>query len=288
MQKIIISVILFISMSGFSQEYENSLLWEISGNGLEKPSYIFGTIHLIPTKDYFFEEKWIEKFNQCETLTLEAEMNFNFFQQIGLMKKVMLPDKKTVEDYMKPTDYLRYKTFMLDSLECSSGEFNMYSRMKPFFVYSVILTKLIGTDIQMYEMNLSEMADDNKMKIIGLETVDYQMSIVDSIPIEKQIEMFIFDENTSKSSMIAEFNEMVEMYKKQDITSLHTTSSESDEIADYEESLLRNRNQKWIVDIQTIINHKPAFIAVGAAHLSGEFGVLYLLEKEGYTISPVN
>lgn len=287
MKKLLLFILILFSLSGYSQTCENSLLWEISGNGLEKPSYIFGTIHMISTKDYFFEDIWKEKFNNCETLVLETELSMGFFKQLGMMKKIMLPDDATLQDYMKPEDYKLYESFMLDSLLCSSAEFNMYSKMKPFFTYSMILTKLIGSDIQIYEMNLSDMADKNKIDVIGLETIDFQMSLVDSIPIESQIEMFIFDEKTTKQSMIKEFDDMVVLYKNQDITSLFSTSTSDPEMADFEEDLLKTRNQKWVPDIITIIEHQPAFIAVGAGHLAGNYGVLNLLKKEGYTLKAI-
>jgi len=288
MRKIIILFTIFISFQGYSQTYENSLLWEISGKGLEKSSYVFGTIHMITTKDYFFNDIWKQKFDECETLALEAEISMGFFKQISMMKKIMLENDETLESYMKYADYNNYKSFMLDSLKCSSIEFDMYNKMKPFFIYSVIMTKLLGTDIQLYEQNLSDMADKNKMDIIGLETIEYQMALIDSIPIETQIEMFVFNENTSKKEMISEFYDMVDLYKKQDITTLFSISSTDSEMADFEESLLKNRNQNWAVDIQTIIKHQPTFIAVGSAHLGGEFGILNLLKQEGYTIKAIN
>lgn len=287
MKNFLIILVIFFSLSGYSQKCENSLLWEISGNGLEKPSYIFGTIHMIPTKDYFFEDIWTEKFNQCETLTLEVDMDFGIVAQLSLIKKVMLPDNQTLSDFMSASDYAKYQSFMLDSLNFSSSEFETYSKMKPFFVYSLILTKLVGKDIQMYEMNFTDMAKKNKMDVIGLETIEFQLALVDSIPIEEQIKMFVFNENTTKAEMISEYNKMIEMYKKQDISSLNDVSSESEDIAQFEDELLKDRNLRWIVDIKTIIKHQPTFIAVGAAHLSGDYGILKLLKDEGYTVNPV-
>ena len=33
-----------------------ALLWQISGNGLKAPSYLFGTMHIISNENYFFGE----------------------------------------------------------------------------------------------------------------------------------------------------------------------------------------------------------------------------------------
>ena len=68
MKKIVSTLVviasLFMSNSSFAQvkieagvPNENSLLWEVSGNGLSKPSYLYGTIHMICGNDYFLSEK---------------------------------------------------------------------------------------------------------------------------------------------------------------------------------------------------------------------------------------
>jgi hypothetical protein len=59
---------------GISQD-KNSLLWEISGNGIEKPSYLYGTVHIICESDYFIKEKVNTAFSKTSKLALE--LNFN-------------------------------------------------------------------------------------------------------------------------------------------------------------------------------------------------------------------
>ena len=48
----------------------NSLFWQISGNGLEQPSYLYGTIHAIPQDDYFLGKKVSEKIKKAGTIVL--------------------------------------------------------------------------------------------------------------------------------------------------------------------------------------------------------------------------
>ena len=53
------------------------------------------------------------------------------------------------------------------------------------------------------------------------------------------------------------------------------------------QTLLIDRNQKWEATLPGLIAGKDVVIAVGAAHLSGEDGVLRALERMGYEISPL-
>jgi uncharacterized protein YbaP (TraB family) len=87
---------------------------------------------------------------------------------------------------------------------------------------------------------------------------------------------------------IRTFNEMIEVYKTQNIEKLHQlTVSEDSGIANFEDVFLNNRNQSWIPVIEDLIKKQPTFIAVGAAHLGGNKGVISLLKSKGYIVEPV-
>ena len=80
---------------------------------------------------------------------------------------------------------------------------------------------------------------------------------------------------------------MLDLYRKKDLDSLNKMINLDDSISDYEDLLLNNRNKKWIPEIIQQAKLEPTFFAVGAGHLAGEKGVINLLIKQGYTVSPV-
>ena len=94
---IFFTVLLTFSRSISFAQSENSILWEISGNGLEHPSYIFGTIHMIPENDYFFTKSAKNCFNSCQTLVLETDIDIPLKKQIELAKQIMLPNGNTIK-----------------------------------------------------------------------------------------------------------------------------------------------------------------------------------------------
>jgi uncharacterized protein YbaP (TraB family) len=65
-------------------------------------------------------------------------------------------------------------------------------------------------------------------------------------------------------------------------------TAESNEIPDFNQNFLVKRNTNWIPIIEKQISKKATFIAVGAAHLPGENGVIQLLKSKGYQVVPVN
>jgi uncharacterized protein YbaP (TraB family) len=280
--------LILLSVGIFAQDTlhtENSVLWKISGKGLEHDSYLFGTIHLIPEDSYFFTENMRNSFNECDVLALEIDINMSVFEQLKLAKKSFLPDNTTLKDYMDKEDYNFLSQFILDSLEMSNLEWQSMNKMKPIFSSILILNKFIEKPVT-YEQELNEMAKKNKMTVIGLETANYQLDVLNKIPIEEQVEM-LKPENIDMNPL-DEFLELVDIYKSQEINSMLEMFYEDESMLKFEDELLIQRNKNWIPIIEKHILKKSLFIAVGAMHLPGEYGLINLLKQNGYSLTPVN
>jgi len=263
---------------------QNSLLWRISGNGLEKPSYIFGTIHLIPKDDYFFTEIMKEKFDSCENLVLEININLSLAEQINAAKQMMFPNGKMLKDYMTENEFTELKTYLLDSLGIKESTFKQMQRIKPLLSSGLILNDLIGKS-KTYEQEFNKLAKKNKMEVSGLETLQFQMDLINNISIEEQIKMLLEDDMSVNP--LDEYYKMLSFYKTQNLDSLKVLIDSDDSMAELGDKFLKDRNADWISKIEKLINKNSVFIAVGAGHLAGNDGVLYLLRQKGYKIKPV-
>ncbi len=264
---------------------DKSLLWEISGNGLENPSYIFGTIHLIPEDDYFFTDLMKAKLSDCKTLVLEVDINMSLKEQIALAKKIILPKGKTLEDYMSVEQYKKYSDYILDSLKIKKSKYKQMNKIKPIFGSSIVLSELLGK-IKSYEQELNKIAKKNNMNIVGLETADYQIDILDKISIKKQVEMIAGEDMYSKQPL-TEYYKIIKVYKKQDLEMLNKLFKAEKSMQEFENELLYDRNRNWIQIIEKLSKENPIFVAVGAAHLPGKKGVLNLLKEKGFSVRVV-
>jgi len=84
------------------------------------------------------------------------------------------------------------------------------------------------------------------------------------------------------------FDNLVASYLSGDLNALlNLMETNSPEIKKYDDLFLVNRNTNWIPVIMNEINKQSSFIAVGAAHLGGQTGILQLLANKGYTITPL-
>ncbi|MBK6997902.1 MAG: TraB/GumN family protein [Lewinellaceae bacterium] len=82
----------------------------------------------------------------------------------------------------------------------------------------------------------------------------------------------------------SQLDEMLRLYREQDITAMQALIGEDNSMGQYEDFLLNNRNQNWIPVMGKMMAEKPTLFAVGAGHLGGKQGVVALLRKEGYRV----
>jgi uncharacterized protein YbaP (TraB family) len=124
--------------------------------------------------------------------------------------------------------------------------------------------------------------------VLGLETIEFQASIFDSIPYEKQAQDLVnYIDSIDKYREIT--LSMVEMYRKQEINNMDSLFEKSDPgMIQYLDLLLFSRNRRWVNQMAEQMPDNPTLFAVGAGHLGGEKGVISLLKKEGYTVTPLD
>ncbi|MGB0368039.1 MAG: TraB/GumN family protein [Flavobacteriales bacterium] len=269
------------AISSFAQE-TNSLLWKISGNDLAKPSYLFGTIHMLPADKYFFTDKMQSALDASDVLALEADIDIPLAEQMKMAADMIMPDGKTWKDYMTEEEYANLKSAFVDSLGIKEKKVDKYSKIRPIYVSGLIMTELLGK-IKMYEKELSGMAKKAKKEIIGLETIQEQIKIVGDIPVEEQVE----DLKTSTASMMRDYNAMLDAYTTQNLAELEKVSADHDSFETIEDKLLTDRNNRWIVSMKEMLPKNSTFFAVGAMHLIGETGLIKQLKAEGYTVEAV-
>ncbi|MEA2043642.1 MAG: TraB/GumN family protein [Bacteroidota bacterium] len=279
---------IFLSTFIFGQEnaqdrLANSLLWKIEGDSSVQPSYLFGTVHMIPEQDFLFTDSMNAVLSRCEQLILEIDINIPLIKQLQIAKKAFIGGGMEISDYMSEEEFRNFSAVMLDSLGVSNRTFKACLKMKPIYSMSLILNDLIKNPVQ-YEAYLNEKAIEIDIPVLGLESIDYQIAVIDSISMKEQIKM-IRDQLAASQTM---YEQMIEAYVNQDITRLHNYIPEESTSIDFQNSLLTNRNKNWIPEISKNIKTKPSFIAVGAGHLAGETGVINLLKKAGFKVSPVN
>jgi uncharacterized protein YbaP (TraB family) len=271
------------------QPLEKSLLWEIKGPGIEKPSYLYGTIHLIDAKKYFLPAGTMSAFEASKKVFFEIDMKemTDISKLMGMMNKLFMKDGKTLKDLVSADEY----KMISDHFQKKGLPMFMFERMKPMFL-SVFANMdmdpsgLKSGSMKSYEMEFMEMAEDTKKETGGLESIDFQISLFDEIPYDAQAKMLVDAIKSETSDGDSEFKKMTDLYLKQDIDGMLTMISSEEAMTGFEDKLVSGRNKNWIPLIIEASKKSPSFFAVGAGHLGGPDGVIHLLKKQGYSVKP--
>ena len=263
---------------------DNTLLWQISGNGLQEPSYLFGTFHLMCKDDVQFSEQLKAAVANSATIYMELDMDDPALMLSGMMMMTMKGGKKLTDFYSKE-EYKKIEIFFKDSL---SAPLSFLQTMKPFMLVALLYPKMMPCKtVSGVEEELMKLAKLQKKEIKGLETMELQAAVFDSIPYEEQAKELLKSIDSMDLNR-KNFDTMMRVYKSQRLSAIETLFSKSElGMQNHEDILLNKRNINWVGQLGPIFKKQNVFIAVGAGHLVGENGLISLLRKKGYKVVPL-
>ena len=268
---------------------DNTLLWRVSGNGLSRPSYLFGTMHMICASDLQVSDSLKNAIRNSDKVYLEMNME----DMMSMMMKVLLDPSAltmrgdtTLKDLLTAEEYTKVKVYF----ESSAGgmiPFSLLEKMKPFFLQSMLIGEAGQCDnMVIVEQMVMEEAKKNDVKIDGLETIEYQLQIFDQIPYKVQAQQLVkLTQDTSKSDDGLQL--LTNAYRNQELEKLNEMTMKDESVSQYADLLLYNRNSNWVIKLQDLMKERSLVVAVGAGHLPGDKGVINLLRKAGYKVEPV-
>ena len=273
-----------------AQHDQNSILWEISGNGLEKSSYLFGIINFLPKNEFSVSKNVRRAMEESKVFITKTPINRPSRNKFS--KADRIPNDGWINDYLTDDELIQLRLLMLKDLDVTEHDYHFfYSRLQP--VILVTATTLLYLDLDdnvvFSEDLLAKTAKKSKLKFKSLGTVEDEIAAFEQFPMQDQVEALKYTINNFNEH-IEDYNQLVRYYSnEQDLDKIHeeilkaTNRSEK-----FQEVYYYSRNKLWTGKIHDLISMDPAFIVIGAAHLSGERGLIQLLRAKGYTMNPIS
>ena len=261
-----------------STKIPSTFLWCITGNGLQKPSYLYGTMHITEKRAFFFGDSMYKALEVTEGYA--AELNFDSLanyitnnllksNKSKLLKDVL--DKKTFEKISKKLE----KKLNIDANEITVADVKNEMRK----AYKKSLTK--GEMSSFMDAYLNNIAKKQGKWTGGIEDLEDQLGIVDD---ETNLDPeYILQQSSSNEEEF--LNQLIKIYIAEDlqaIQDLYNTYSES-----FNDIYLNKRNIKMARRIDSLARVRTMFFTMGVAHLPGEAGVIELLKQKGFSVDPV-
>lgn len=280
------------------------LLWRISGKDLVEASYVFGTYHLAPSS---FADS-IPGLNQAFKTSKQVygEVPLPDPSDVASMQKMqqamMLPPDQSLDKLLTPEQYKKLSGYIKKEMGADLSNPAIAGQLNKLSPAALETQFTMLTYMKMHGMiNPNELLDGYFQKkgkaegkpVGGLETMDFQIGVLyKSKPMPRQIVSLIcYIDNSAKMAEMAE--RLNKAYFSRNIEEVlriieEKLGNDCDATPEEEDALIYNRNADWARKLPAIMVKGSTLVAVGAAHLPGERGLLQLLRKAGYKVEPVD
>ena len=278
-----------------SDKFTGTLLWKVSGNGLEHPSYIFGTHHLAEVSFAQNYPGFADALENATQIVGEIDMSQMSAVQNAMMMHAALPAGTTYETLLSAKEHQRLDQLLRETLGAGLDQFGS---LKPAMLNNVLAIKLM-TEVMpglnpMTHVSIDQYVQNQAKgrKVKGLETTDDQIQALfyaDPLDVQAKLLLCALSNMEFSRKSVTSLNEN---YASGDLYRAYEMAFENpDDPCPMSEAsalaLCKIRNDKWIEQLPGIFADGQTFVAVGMLHLCGQEGILYLLDQLGYTIEAV-
>jgi uncharacterized protein len=270
--------------AGSDRAADIALFWSLQKNG-QHAGYLLGTIHSEDPRVLDFSEAFLDRLRSSEVFAMEMVPDAPALERLG--NYMNYPPGRTLAAAIG--------TGRLQALATALSAYRVplerVERLKPWAAMLILSTPPPETGFFM-DVSLSLRASGNGLEVVGLETLEEQLSFLDNMPMPMQLALL--DQAIAEAGQVGEVHEqMVTAYLGNNLAALEALSDEqfrsvSQATREYFIELgIHARNQRMADALLPLLEQKTVFAAVGALHLSGETGLINILRQHGFTLSPL-
>ncbi|MDH5486031.1 MAG: TraB/GumN family protein [Gammaproteobacteria bacterium] len=266
-----------------ASRFTKGLLWKIESPNIPA-SYVFGTIHSDDKRVTALPEPVSRSLNDAKQFVMEAIVDGDAL--VNMAEVMFFNDDRTLEQVIGQKLYRDTKK----ALSARGMPTQGIEKQKPWAVMMALSMPTPKTGEYLDFVLQAHVTRMNK-PVSGLESIAEQLSVFNDLSLSDQIAL-LEDTVRAQSTLDRQFEELHQAWLARDLGAIMALAEKykpgDDRLYfDVMDRLLNQRNLRMVERMGPILKEGSAFIAVGAAHLPGETGLLYRLEKAGYRVRPV-
>ena len=280
MTRLLLFIIFPLALIGQSSKNYPSLLWKISGNGLKKPSYLYGTMHVSKRVAFNLSEQFFDALKSVDVVGLET----NPGEWLDNMEKT--GELSQLNEY-RPTptgnNFYRY-TFAPFYPERRTWQ-NVLS-YEPDIINGLLYRQNASrenfeerTYIDLFIFQSASKLNKHVISLENFQSAEIK-SKLSEIPDDEP-------ENTNNNTNYYTLFQKIEDAYREGNLDLIDSLSRITSSKNKQKFLIEDRNEFFVNTIDSVLHSSTIFSGVGAAHLPGKMGVIELLRKKGYTLEPI-
>jgi uncharacterized protein YbaP (TraB family) len=287
---LILIAALFFATATFAQTKKSapkypSLFWEITGNGLKKPSYLFGTMHVSSKLAFHLSDSFYYAIKSVDAVALE--LNPDIWQ--GQMVRLAKMQAAYTSFFGKSNgDYLNEESFRIKKFD---DDLKLGMSTEPMVVNSLLYRSYGGRqdfeEDTFLDLYIFQTGKKLGKRATGVEDYYETEKIVTEAYVDMAKEKKKKSIDTDGESYYEIQNKIQEAYRRGDLDLMDSLDRMVEKSDAFREKFLYKRNEIQANSIDTILKTSSLFVGVGAAHLAGDKGVIEMLRKKGYKLRPI-
>ncbi|HVU56088.1 MAG TPA: TraB/GumN family protein [Puia sp.] len=278
-------VLLFLHLASYAQPpapIPHTLLWRISGKGLQKPSYLYGTMHLNDKRLFLFGDSLYHAIESSEGLAIEVNPDEMAAYFVNKMFDQM-ENGKSLEDVVGKEYFERHKKALTKKFNKPAEEISASDvfKEKNKWMTEYMRKGEMPTFMDAYLYNI---ARRQGKWLGGIEDIGDQAGLMEDLVDQSDVN-YLLDPDDAGGAESSGLEKMIRLYTAQDLEGVEAMAD--DQSPEKKDKLLLHRNIKMARRMDSLSAIRSMVFAVGAAHLPGDSGVIDLLRRRGFTLEPV-
>lgn len=267
------------------------LLWEISGNGIAKKGYLYGTMHVPEKMAFNLSDSFFVALRAVDVVALETDHDYwQAFTEIleGQESNIFGDGDRYGGGYRprQPNLYHEQFNFSVPENRILGAMLSAKPRLSNEFLYRTNQYRQDHEEDTYLDLFIFQAGRKLGKTVIGLETLEgsFEAMIRSQLPNDEDEE----EERRRYAPPAFSRSSLEDAYRDQDLSLLDSISRMAQPGKNFRRWMLDERNYIMANGIDSVLQSGSAiFAAVGAAHLPGETGLIPLLREKGYTVRPV-
>jgi hypothetical protein len=267
--------------------FSRGLLWRVSRPGVAA-SHVFGTMHIADPRVLLIPESVMQALAQAKTYAMEIQ--FNPAVEARFFEAAQFEDGRRLEPMIGAEAYAQVRT----SLRSREVPEVIIARMKPWAALANLTVTPEDYAQTTLDQKLYALARVRRLRTFGLEGIEEQIAVFDGIPLDTQVALLKHG-LAEREHFVGLIEPAIQAWLKRDLALLDAvrqrTITRFPQMAEHYRALTRhiveNRSVVMAHRLFLPLARGRVFVAIGADHLYGEKGLLRLLQKQGYRVTPV-
>ncbi len=263
-----------------SKKKQPQLLWQIDKPNLPGTSYLFGTMHVRDIRAFDYQDLVCEKIQTCDTFA--TEINLNEAELLLGEQSMDLPEGVLLSDFYSPKKYAKIGRFFLKT---TGMPIDHFVRAKPMMLTNFVTSSLLNDDQPVsLDRFFWEFAEKENRILLGIETVQEQIDLMDRIPLDYQAKaLWSMVKNVSRFRK--NLLKLSSLYQEGNLLKILKSAKKS--TGKLRKMMIYDRNEIMAERIALLVSEQTLFVAVGAGHLGGKKGIIKKLKAAGFRLKLV-